>query len=166
MSKTVLFLTIQFSISTQLQWQKTVLFQIIQFRIITQFSSIRPIDRALSGATTPGQSGPGSDSNERVLRISQSSSITRTSPSDCLVSYPGHSFAEEWVLALCREAVRVFYSPSKLDNRKSWKLKSDTSKIHQIATRRNWSSYNPFSRVASITIWATARIAINTIRFT
>ena len=45
----------------------------------------------LSGATTPGQSGPGSDGNERVLRIPQSSSIAGTSTSDCLVSYPGHS---------------------------------------------------------------------------
>ena len=49
------------------------------------------MDRALSGATTPGQSGPGSDGNERVLRIPQSSSTAGTSPSDCLVSYPGHS---------------------------------------------------------------------------
>ena len=56
-----------------------------------QFSSIEPIDRALSGATTPGQSGPGSDDNEGVLHIPQSSSIAGTSPSDCLVSYPGHS---------------------------------------------------------------------------
>ena len=45
---------------------------------------------ALSGATTPGQSGPGSNVNEGVLRIPQSSSITGISPSDCLVSYPGH----------------------------------------------------------------------------
>ena len=29
--------------------------------------------------------------NEGVLRILQSSSIAGTSPSDCLVSYPGHS---------------------------------------------------------------------------
>ena len=49
------------------------------------------IDRALSGATTPGQSGPGSDGNEGVLRIPQSSSTVGTSPSDSLVSYPGHS---------------------------------------------------------------------------
>ena len=41
-----------------------------------RFNSIRPIDRALSRATTPGQSGPGSDSNEEVLRIPQSSSVT------------------------------------------------------------------------------------------
>ena len=38
----------------------------------------------LSDPTTPGQSGPGSDDNERVLRIPQRSSITGTSPSDCL----------------------------------------------------------------------------------
>ena len=39
----------------------------------------------------PGQSGLRSNDNEGVLRISQSSSITGTSPSDCLVSYPEHS---------------------------------------------------------------------------
>ena len=50
-----------------------------------QFSSIQPIDRALLGATTPGQSGPWSDSNEEVIRIPQSPSITGTSPSDYLV---------------------------------------------------------------------------------
>ena len=49
----------------------------------TLFSSIWPIDRALSGATTPGKSGPGSDGNDGVLHIPQSSSITGTSPSDC-----------------------------------------------------------------------------------
>ena len=47
---------------------------------------------ALSGATTPGQSGPVSDGNEGVLHIPQSSSTAVTSLSDCLVSYPGHSF--------------------------------------------------------------------------
>ena len=51
-----------------------------------QFSSIGPIDKALLGATTPDQSGPGSDGNEGVLRIPQSFSITTTSPPDCLVS--------------------------------------------------------------------------------
>ena len=38
-----------------------------------------------------GQGGPGSDGNEGVLRIPQSFSTAGTSPSDCLVSYPGHS---------------------------------------------------------------------------
>ena len=44
----------------------------------------------ISGATTPDQSGPGSDGNEGVLCIPQSSNITGASPSDCLVSYQGH----------------------------------------------------------------------------
>ena len=39
-------------------------------------SSIQPIDRALSSATTLGQSGPGSNDDEGVLHIPQSSSIT------------------------------------------------------------------------------------------
>ena len=50
-------------------------------------SSICPIDRTLSGATSPEQSGPGSDGKEGVLCIPQSSSITGASPSDCLVLY-------------------------------------------------------------------------------
>ena len=69
------------------------------------------IDRALSGATIPGQSGPGSNNNEEVLHIPQRSSITGTSPSDCLVSYPG-LIGE--VLPLCKGAVSVFYIPSQL----------------------------------------------------
>ena len=49
---------------------------------------------------------------KEVLCIPQSSSIARTSPSDCLVSYPGHSLGG--VLSLGREALGVFYSPSRL----------------------------------------------------
>ena len=45
----------------------------------------------LSSATIPGQSEPGSDGNEEVLRITQSSSITGSLLSDCLVSYLEHS---------------------------------------------------------------------------
>ena len=70
---------------------KTVLFQTIQFSISTQFCSFWSIDRALSGATTLGQSGPGSDGSAGMLHIPQNSSITGTSPSDCFVLYPGHS---------------------------------------------------------------------------
>ena len=57
----------------------------------------------------PGQSGPGSNGNEGVLRIPQNPSITETSPSDCLVSY-------RWcgVLTLYRGAVSIFYNPSRL----------------------------------------------------
>ena len=46
-----------------------------------------PIERTLLGATTPGQSEPGSDGNRGVLRILQSFSVTGASPSGCLVSY-------------------------------------------------------------------------------
>ena len=53
-------------------------------------SSIRPIDRALSSATTPGQSGPGGNGNEEVLLIPQISSITGSFSLDYLVSYPRH----------------------------------------------------------------------------
>ena len=70
---------------------KTVPFQTIQFCISTQFNSIWPIDRTLSGATTLGLNGPGSDGNEGLLCIPQNSSIIRTSPSDHLLSCLGHS---------------------------------------------------------------------------
>ena len=53
-----------------------------------------PIDRTLSDATTSGQVRPGSEGNEGVLRIPQSSSITCASPSDCLALYPGYLLKE------------------------------------------------------------------------
>ena len=80
MSKTLLFQTILFSIqkssiannlfkiNTSLKF-KTVQFQAIQFSISTQFSSNWPIDKTLSGATTPGQSGPGNYGIEEELCI-------------------------------------------------------------------------------------------------
>ena len=67
----------------------------------------------LVNSTTPGQSGLGSDGNKGVLRILQSSSITEALLSDCLVSYPGHSFGVA-VLLFCRDAVGVFYYSSRL----------------------------------------------------
>ena len=63
--------------------------------------------RTLSGANPLGQSRPGSDGNEAVFYIPQSSSITATSLSDFSVSYPG-------VLPICREAVGVLYCSSRL----------------------------------------------------
>ena len=120
----VLFWTIQFSVSTVSMSRlfyfkqfslahKTVLFQVTQFSIRTQFSSIWPIDRALSAATTPGLNKPESDANEEVFRVPQSSSNTGTSPSDCLESYPKHSL---WggILPPCKDAVGVFYSLGRL----------------------------------------------------
>ena len=56
--------------------------------------------------TISSQRGSRSDSNEGVLSIPQSSKI-RASPSDFLMSYPGHSLGKG-VLLLCS----VFYSPA------------------------------------------------------
>ena len=71
----------------------------------TQFSSIWPIDRIISGATTPG-----SEANKGVLCVPQSSSNIGVSPSDCQESYTGHSL--QGVLLLCTNVVGVFCSPS------------------------------------------------------
>ena len=51
-------------------------------------SSIWPIDRILSGATTPDQSGLWSDDNKEILHI------PGASPLDGLMSYSGHSLGE------------------------------------------------------------------------
>ena len=56
-----------------------------------QLNSISLIDRTLSRATIPSQSGPGSDGNKGLLCILQGSSITGTSPTDCLLLYSGNS---------------------------------------------------------------------------
>ena len=45
-----------------------------------------------------------------VLCIPESFCITGATPSDCLVSYPGHSLGETY----CRDAVEVFNGPSRL----------------------------------------------------
>ena len=90
---------------------KTVLFQAIPFSISTHFSSILIIDRVLSGATTSVKNGPGRDGNEVVLRIPQSSSITGTSPSDCLVSYLEHSLWRYYSSA----QVNLVYSTAPAD---------------------------------------------------
>ena len=68
-----------------------------------QFSFVWPSDRSLSGATNLGQIGLGSFVNVGVICITQSFSITRTSPSDCLASYQGHSFVGSYSL------VKEFY---------------------------------------------------------
>ena len=68
-----------------------ILFQEINFTINTQLRSICPIDKTLSGATSPGQSEPGSYGNEGIIRIPKSSSIAGISPTDYLLSYRGHS---------------------------------------------------------------------------
>ena len=98
--QTVLFWTIQFSINHSFAHSLNV-----------QNSSIWPMGKTLSGATTPGLSGPGSNGNERVLHIPQSSR-TGASPSDA-----GHSLGVESYLS---DTVGVFYSPSWLGLDLSW----------------------------------------------
>ena len=78
--KTVLYKALQL---------KTVLFQAIQFSIC--------IDRTLASATTPDQSR-------------QEICITRTSLSECLVSYIRTLVGG--VLPLYRDTVRIFYNPT------------------------------------------------------
>ena len=56
-------------------------------------SSVRSIDKTLTCTSTPGQSKPGSNSNEGVLHILQSSR-TGASPSNSLISYPGYLVQE------------------------------------------------------------------------
>ena len=140
MSKTVLLQTIQSSMQKQFHFKQFRLACVRSLNVkkeifqAIQFSSIWHIDRTLPGATTPRQSGPRSDGNKGVFCIPQSSSITATLPSDCLVSYLGHSLGvgrsypsadkqpmystapADWttrlgvVLPLYREAADVFYS--------------------------------------------------------
>ena len=88
---------------------KTVLFRAILFSLSMQFNCIWLIYRTVLGVTIPCPSGSGSNANEGVLCIPQSSSIIGTSPSDCLVLYPEHSLGVG-VLPLGKETVCVFYS--------------------------------------------------------
>ena len=96
----------------------TALFQTSQFSMSHLFSHslnlsfIWSIDRTLSGATTPGQSGPRLDGNEGVLHFPQSWNIIGASATGCLMSYSGRLL---WgvFLPLFREAVGVFYSPTQ-----------------------------------------------------
>ena len=66
----------------------------------------------------PGQSGPGSSGNEGVLRVLQGPSITGTSPSDCLVSYPGHSWGGSYTYAEVQST-----SPGNWTSKKLWELR-------------------------------------------
>ena len=70
-------------------------------------SFIWPIDRTLSGASISGQRGPGSDGNEEVLHIPQSSSISEVTPSDGFVLYLGHLL---WVGPYPSSEMRSVYS--------------------------------------------------------
>ena len=79
-------------------------------------SFIWPTDRTLSGVITPGQSESGSDSNEGVLHVPQSSIITEVLPSDYLISYPGYLLGESYLSA----EMQLVYSATPAN----WAIKS------------------------------------------
>ena len=127
--KPVLYLSIQFTIITQFHCQKTVLFQTIHFSIsspfqyqtssisiysvYTQFSSIWPIDRTLSGATTPRQSGPESDGNDGYSTFSKLQHYWNFTIR--LFNVISRTLWGE-ILPLCRDAVGIFCWLSRLGN--------------------------------------------------
>ena len=70
--------------------ESTAILNAVQKSLETSLNNPR---MTLSGATTPGQSGSGNDSNEEVLHIFFS--ITKITLVDCFVSYQGHSSVED-----------------------------------------------------------------------
>ena len=99
-------------IYTQLNGQ-TVLFHTIQPNISTRFKC-KTVLLDPSGATTPSQSGPGSNGHEGVHYIPQSSK-TGVLLSDGLL-YPGHSLGESYPSA----GMQSIYSIAPAD----WALKN------------------------------------------
>ena len=94
-------------------YMQIVLFQTVQFSISTQFSSILPLHRTLSGTTTPGLSGPGSNNN-----------IGGTSHSP--KSYPRYSLGESYLSA----KMQSVYSAVPAD----WARCKDSSFVHESTT--------------------------------
>ena len=97
-------------------------------------SSIWPIDGILKGSTTLSQSRPGSNGNEGILHIPQSSK-TRASPSDSLVSYLDHSWNGR-VLPPLQRCSQLILQPQLTElnymnriKRKKKKLKNFKSRI-------------------------------------
>ena len=130
MSKTVPFQTIQFSISTQfkskytvylsktflfeaIQFSQAVLIQTIQFSISMQIVLFNPKIGPLSGATIPDQSGPGSDAMKGYSAFPKVATLLELHYQIIIII---RTLVGGGVLLFCREAVGVFYSPSRLCN--------------------------------------------------
>ena len=75
------------------------------------------MDRTQSSATIPGQTGTDRDGNEVVLRIPYRSSITGTSPSVCLGSYPRHTAEKQ-----CFQQPQPTEQPSLTVKILNWKV--------------------------------------------
>ena len=71
-------------------------------------------DRTLSGATTPGQSGPGRDGDKEAFCIPKTPALVE--PHHQIV-YCHTRMLAGGVLLLCRDAVIVFCNPSRLGQR-------------------------------------------------
>ena len=106
------------------------------------------IDITLSGFTTLGQSGSGSDGNKGEQPIPQSSSITKVSPSDCLVSYPGLSLGQSYHSV--KDAVSVFYSPSRLGHQSFLNVKTVLFQTIQFSTSAHFLIYAYLNDESSI----------------
>ena len=113
-------------------------------------NSIRSIDRTLSDANNLGQSGPGRNGNLLVLHILQSSK-TEALPSDCLISYPGHSLEESyssaemlsvysiaranWVITSGGE-IHFLYSFPEMSDHSTLKLKAKMNPLNNFFEKR------------------------------
>ena len=77
-----------------------------------QIVFIWPINMTMSAATTPGPEWIlGAMAIKGIFHIPQSSSVTGTSPSDCLVSYQGHTFGGGRVLTFLQRCSRSILQP-------------------------------------------------------
>ena len=82
-----------------------------------------PLIGPYQAGTIQGQSEPGSNGNEGVLRIPQSSIIAGTSPIDCLVSYPGQSLrGGSYLFAVAESAYSTAADDWAIDSPEGWKL--------------------------------------------
>ena len=116
MSKTVLFQTIQFCISIQCKCQNRSIL----------ISSVRSIDRTLSGATTSGQRAIQHYWNFTIRlfcvisrKLVMGSFIPLQKCSRCILlpqpTEQSRTFVGGW-LPLCKGVVGVFYCPNRLSN--------------------------------------------------
>ena len=122
MSKTVPFEIIQLSISTQFKCKYGLIVknhfyfklfslpQTINFRISMLLVLFNPQIGPYQVLPLRARVDLGAMAMKGYSAFPKAPALLEPSPSDCLVSYPGHSLGG--VLPLCREAVGVFYSSS------------------------------------------------------
>ena len=147
-------------IYTQLNDQ-TVLFQTVQFNTTHLFAYSLNVKqfylthRPHSGATTLSLSGPGSDGNEGVFSIPQSSNITGASLSDCLMWYPGHSVGNEFYSSA---EMQLVYSTALTD----WaelrrRQKTKRRKLQNEKRRKLWRGGGNWWRSKKLKEWNKGR---------